>query len=158
MTARSRQNGTVSDEVLRTAIERARRLCEGESEPFRSIAFRVLLSYLLSHPPGTTEEQAAAPAPGLGLNEFLATRRADTHPDRVMAIAYFQERYSSGPPITTRDIVDAYQKARLKRPQNFPDVIATLVRKGYLIDEGRRDGLKAWGITGTGAAHVERSL
>ncbi|MGI8551450.1 MAG: hypothetical protein ACR2PL_11800 [Dehalococcoidia bacterium] len=152
------RNGKISDEALRGAIDRARRLSEPEPEPFRSIAFRTLLDYLLSHGSAMTEPRSAAPAPGLGLNEFLASRRAETHPDRVLAIAYYQERYNGGEPITTKDLVDAYQRARLKRPQNFPDVIATLVRKGHLVEQERRDGLKSWGITGTGVAHVERDL
>lgn len=155
MTAR---NGKLSDEALRSAIERARRLCEPEPEPYRSLAFQTLLDYLLGHAPSQGEPRATAPEPGLGLAEFLAARQVETHPDRVLAIAYHQERYSSGPPITTRDLSEAYQKARLKRPQNFPDVIASLIRKGFLVEEARRDGFKAWGITGTGVAHVERDL
>jgi len=81
----------------------------------------------------------------------VAWKTAWLHPERVLAIAYFQERYSGGEPITTRDLADAYQHARVKRPQNFPDVIATLVRKGYLVEQERREGLKSWGITGSGA-------
>lgn len=152
------RNGKQSDEALRAVIERARRLAEPEAEPFRSLAFRTVLDYLLCNGAVSSEPRPTAPPPGLGLNEFLASRNAETHPDRVLAIAYFQERYSGGPPLTTKDLVDAYQRARLKRPQNFPDVIATLVRKGYLTEEARRDGLKCWGITGTGVTHLEREL
>ena len=152
------RNGRQSDEALRAVVERARRLAEPEPEPFRSLAFRTLLDYLLSNGAGAAEPHPTVPPPGLGLNEFLASRNAETHPDRVLAIAYYQERYSGGPPLTTKDLVDAYQRARLKRPQNFPDVIATLVRKGQLTEEARRDGLKSWGITGTGATYVERNL
>lgn len=148
--------GRTSDEALRAAVERARRLSEAEPEPFRSLAFQTILGYLLHFGGDSVDVRPAAPAPGLGLNEFLAARRIETHPDRVLTIAYFQERYSSGSPITTKDLVDAYQRSRLKRPQNFPDVIASLVRKGYLTEESRRDGLKSWGITSTGAQHVER--
>jgi hypothetical protein len=152
------RNGKQSDEALRAVIERARRLAEPEPEPYRSLTFRTLLDYLLCNGAIPPEPRVSVPPAGLGLNEFLASRNAGTHPDRVLAIAYYQERYSSGPPLTTKDLVEAYQRARLKRPQNFPDVIATLVRKGYLNEEARRDGLKSWGITGTGAAHVERDL
>lgn len=152
------KNGRTSDEALRAAIERARRLSEPETEPFRSIAFRTLLEHLLAHGPGAAESRSLEPPSGLGLNEFLAARNPETHPDRVLAIAYYQERYSGGPPVTTRDLVEAYQRARIKKPQNFPDVIATLARKGWLIEEGRRDGHKAWGITSSGVQRVERDL
>lgn len=152
------RTASTSDDILRAAIQRARRLTEPEEEPYRSLAFRTILDYLLTSAEPAAEAQTPALVPGLGLNEFLASRRADTHPDRVLAIAFFQERYSGGPPITTRDLVESYQRGRLKRPQNFPDVIATLVRKGYLVETARRDGLKSWGITRTGASHIERDL
>jgi hypothetical protein len=155
MTSRS---STVTDEELRSAVERARRLTDGEAEPFRSIAFQTLLDYLINNRAAGGELAGAHLQPGLDLNEFLASLRADTHPDRVLGIAFYQERYMSGPPVTARDLSEAYQRARLKRPQNFPDVIASLVRKGHLVEQGRRDGLKSWGLTGTGSAHVEREL
>jgi hypothetical protein len=149
---------TVSDEDLRAAVERARRLADGEPEPFRSLAFQTLLDYLIRNGGATQAEPPAHLRPGLDLTEFLATLRAETHPDRVLAIAYYQEKYQGGPPVTARDLGDAYQRSRTKRPQNFPDVIASLVRKGLLVEQPRREGLKSWGITSTGAARVERGL
>jgi hypothetical protein len=152
------RNGRLSDEALRAAIARARRLSESEPEPYRSLAFRTILQYLLPYVGEAGDGHMNVPAPGLGLSEFLTARRVETHPDRVLAIAYYQERYSGGPPITTKDLAEAYQRGRLKRPQNFPDVIASLVRKGYLVEDGRRDGLKSWGISNSGIQHVERRL
>jgi hypothetical protein len=90
--------------------------------------------------------------------EFLAQRRLDSHPDRVVAISYYHYHRYDGQGVTTRDLVDAYTKSRAKRPQNFPDVIASCVRKGYLVDGGRRDGMKTWVITGTGETHAEQDL
>jgi hypothetical protein len=152
------RNGKVTDDDLQAAIGRAKRLSESEPEPFRSLAFQTLLAYLIGDQSQPAEPKPAQLPPNLDLNEFLATLRAETHPDRVLAIAFYQERYSHGPPITAHDLGDAYQHARLKRPQNFPDVIASLVRKGHLTEGPRRDGLKSWAITGTGAAKLERAL
>lgn len=149
---------TITDDDLRAALERARRLSEAEPEPFRSLAFQTLLDYLIKNANSLGREPAPRLAPGLDLNEFLATLRAETHPDRVLAIAFYQERYLNGPPVTAHDLSEAYQHARVKKPQNFPDVIASLVRKGYLAEQARRDGLKSWGITGSGSARVEREL
>jgi hypothetical protein len=152
------RTSTVSDEDLRAALERARRLTDSEPEPYRSLAFQTLLDYLINN--RSLPGEAAAPhlIPGLDLNEFLASLRAETHPDRVLAIAFYQERYLNGPPVTARDLSEAYQHARLKRPQNFPDVIASLVRKGHLVEQARREGLKSWGITGSGSARIEREI
>ena len=57
-----------------------------------------------------------------------------------------------------QDLVDGYAKARAKRPQNYPDVIASCMRKGYLVEGSRRDGMKTWVITRTGESHVEHDL
>jgi hypothetical protein len=149
------RNGRVTDDELQAVIERARRLSEGESEPFRSLAFQTLLGYLLENRGQSPDPKPAQLAPNLDLNEFLASLRVETHPDRVLAIAFYQERYSHGPPVTAHDLSEAYQRARLKKPQNFPDVIASLVRKGNLSEGPRRDGLKSWAITGTGASRLE---
>jgi hypothetical protein len=152
------RNGRVTDEELRAAVERARRICEPEPEPFRSAAFQTLLDYLINNRSMVGDSKLTPIVPGLDLNEFLAALSVDTHPDRVLAIAFYQERYSEGPPVTARDLSESYQRARLRRPQNFPDVIASLVRRGHLTEGPRREGLKSWAITGSGAARVERGL
>ena len=153
-----------TDEMLRTAVDRARRLADEQPEPFRSLAFSTLLDHLLGAGDGSPAIRTAAPAPAappstdMQIAEFLAQRRIDSHPDRVVAIAYYHYQRSEGQAITTRDLVEAYTRSRAKRPQNFPDVIASCVRKGYLVDGGRRDGMKTWVVTGTGEAHVEQDL
>jgi hypothetical protein len=139
-------------------MERARKLADPEPEPYRSLAFQTLLDYLIRNTGPSGQAPSPRLAAGLDLNEFLAALRAETHPDRVLAIAFYQEKYLGGPPVTAHDLTEAYQRARVKRPQNFPDVIASLVRKGYLVEQARREGLKSWGLTGSGATHVEREL
>jgi len=153
------------DGALRTLVDRARMLTEDQPEPFRSLAFTQLLGYLLhdgqeGEPRGRQAPQpiAGPPSTDMQIAEFLAQRRLDSHPDRVAAIAYYHYRRSDGEGITTKGLVDGYTKSRARRPQNFPDVIASCVRKGYLVDGGRRDGMKSWVITATGEAHVEQDL
>lgn len=153
-----------TDEALRGIVDRARRLVEEQPEPFRSLAFNTLLDHLLrgggAAPAGraAAATPAAPPSTEMQIAEFLAQRRIDSHPDRVVAIAYYAYHRFDGQGVTTRDLAEAYTKARAKRPQNYPDVIASCVRKGYLVDGGRRDGMKTWVVTGTGEAHVEQDL
>jgi hypothetical protein len=155
------------DEALREAIQRARRLTQVEDEPFRSLAFTVLLEHLLRGAPKSADaavpaprgqSPAAPPSTDMPVAEFLAQRRIESHPDRVVAIAYYHYHRFDGQGVTTKELVDAYTRARAKRPQNYPDVIASCVRRGYLVDGGRRDGMKSWVITRTGEAHVEQDL
>lgn len=150
----------MDDDAIRHAIQRARTLTEDQPEPFRSLAFRAVLEVLLRSPGGDASAAGrASPSPvGLELVEFLAAKKAETHPDRVVVIAYYYYHTQNGAGVTTKELADAYARARVKRPQNFPDVIASCVRRGYLVEGGRKDGMKCWVITRTGEAHVEQDL
>lgn len=157
-----RQDGSgdlVDDDAIRQAIQRARGLCEDQPEPFRSLAFRTVLSALLQG--NGLNAPAARPSPspvGIDLIEFLAMKKSETHPDRVVVIAYYYYKTQNGAGVTTRELTESYARARTRRPQNYPDVIAGCVRKGYLVEGERKDGMKSWVITRTGETHVEQDL
>lgn len=156
----------MDDDQVRAAIERAIRLTSDQPEPFRSLAFQTVLTRLLEQaapPSGDSQAptSATAPAPSLDdvdIAEFLAAKKVSNHPDRVVAIAYHAYHTRGGAGITTQDLMESYARARIKKPQNFPDVIASCVRKGRMVEGERRDGMKTWVITRTGEAHVERNL
>lgn len=149
----------MEDEQIRQAIDRARGLCEDQPEPFRSLAFRTVLEALLHRNGPSVPSPRPSPSPvGMDLIEFLAMKKAETHPDRVVVIAYYYYKTQNGAGVTTRELSDSYARARIRRPQNYPDVIAGCVRKGYLVEGERKDGMKSWVITRTGEAHVEQDL
>lgn len=158
--------GAEEDAALRQAVVRARRIAEEQPEPFQSLAFTALLTHLLQErtpppreaAPGEGPRTAQPPSTEGSIAEFLAQRRVDSHPDRVVAIAYYHYHRHGGEGVTTKDLVEGYSRSRSKRPQNYPDVIASCIRKGYLVDGGRRDGMKTWVITPSGEAHVEQDL
>lgn len=151
----------MDDDAIRAAIARARGLTEAEPEPFRSLAFRAVLERLLA---GGAPPASATPAlpetsvSGIDITEFLAAKKVATHPDRVVAIAYYAYHTRDGAGVSTQDLTDAYSRARVKKPQNFPDVIAACVRRGRLVEGERKDGVKSWVITRTGEAFVEQKL
>lgn len=158
--------GPSEDDALRDAVARAHAIAGEYQEPFRSLAFTALLDRLLagggrggfeeSPDPAAETALAAPPDTGVQIAEFLAAVRADSHPNRVAAIAYYHHKRQPNRGVTTRDLQDAYQRARAKRPQNFPDVIASCVRRGYLVEGAKRDGMKSWVITRSGEQHVEQ--
>ena len=148
----------MDDTEIRAAIARARSLSEDQPEPFRSLAFRTVLEHLLR---GTATVATGRPSPspvGIDLIEFLAAKKAETHPDRVIAIAYYHYHTQDGAGVTTKELAEAYARARLRKPQNYPDVIAGCVRRGFLVEGPRKDGMKSWVIARTGESHVEQSL
>lgn len=154
------------DDALHEAVLRAQSVAKACDEPFRALAFTAVLDHLLAgdnrapsaEAPSHAAEMAATPPPDTGVQiaEFLAAVRADSHPNRVVAVAYYHHKRQPNRGVTTRDLQEAYQRARAKRPQNFPDVIASCVRRGYLIEGAKRDGMKTWVITQSGERHVEQ--
>ena len=157
---RVERTDTADDEHIREAILRARALCDDQPEPFRSLAFRTVLETLLLRGNGLPGPAARVPTSPVGIDliEFLAAKKAETHPDRVVAIAYYFYHTQNGAGVTTKELADAYARARLKKPQNYPDVIAACVRRGFLVEGERKDGMKSWVITRTGESHVEQNL
>jgi len=145
----------------------AREAVEAEPEPYRTAAFPIVLQHLLRER-GSTAGAARAdsePAPrghsvalGMQLNEFLATKAPKSHPDRLTSIAYYYYHERGNQAISISDIVEAYARARIKKPQNISDVIGSCVRRGHLIDTDKKDGAKAWLITKAGEVHVEEGF
>jgi hypothetical protein len=163
------ENGVLQAQMGALQAQQARLEAQvHELEARLALAFTTVLGMLLKggRADGAMASSRGGPVPAMPpsidmpIAEYLAQRRVDSHPDRVVAIAYYHYRRFDGQGVTTRDLVEAYTKARAKRPQNYPDVIASCVRKGYLVlvDGGRRDGMKTWVVTRTGEAHVEQEL
>jgi hypothetical protein len=92
------------------------------------------------------------------IGEFLAGKDFESHPDKVVAMAYFTFKTTEAP-INSSDIVESYGRARLPKPKNLSDVISTCIRRGHLVDvDERKNGQKAWHITATGERYIEEIL
>lgn len=142
------------------AIERAREVADKQPEAYRTVVFEVAFKHFLGVSDGAgSPPQLLPPASTITmeLNEFLASKKVDSHPDTLVAIAYYYYR-KSGESVTTKDVADAYSKARLKKSQNIHDVLSTCIRRGIMVDTENKDGLRAWLITPSGESYVEREL
>jgi hypothetical protein len=158
----------MDDDEIKQAIDRAQRLAEDRQEPFRSVAFWVLLDSFLK---GRDEVHVAPPTarsapafPSLkpvptNLNELLVRMKAQSHFDYVAGIAYHQFGSAGDDSVTVADIQNGYARARVRKPKNVYDVIRKSVQKGLLIESPpRQNGEKAWVITPTGEAYVNDKL
>jgi hypothetical protein len=164
-----REPAPIDTAALRDAVAAAREIAEEHPEPFRSLAFTALVGHLLGRNGRAAPSlsvtalreatPAAPPDTEVQIAEFLAAlHHIDSHPSRVVAIAYYHQKRQDGRGVTTKDLVDAYQRARIKRPQNFPDVIASCMRRGYIVEGSRRDGMKSWTVTQSGERLIEQTV
>jgi len=152
---------------LDAAVKLAQQVAKAHDAELREKTFEIVLKFLLSGEQANQPEAIQSPKPrqnprgraseGMQLNEFLAQFGAKSHTDRVTAIAYyvFKERNE---PITIAEIVDVYSRARLKKPRNVSDVLGSCVRRGFFVDSDRKDGAKAWVITGIGEEFIEEYM
>jgi hypothetical protein len=148
---------------IRQKVEEAKALVGGDPrDPLTQIAFGEVLRVLLqphSQPSPSQVERRPALAPQtVQISEFLAQTKIATETDRVATILYYH--FHNGHDSSTRaEILDAYAIARCKRPTNLSDVIARCIRKGHVIEAPqKKDGQKAWQITGTGEKYVDEEL
>ena len=149
----------MNGEYIKAAIEDAIEVTRCLEEPFRSIAFKVVLERRLKGSDGASET-AASPLVKTGetLAEFTAARQPATHVNRVMTFAYFSLHSGDSSGRTVKEIEDAYKQVRVKKPQNIPDVIGQCMRRGLLVEADRKDGAKAWVITARGEAYVGKGF
>lgn len=150
----------MNKEQVTEKFNRARKLVSGIDEPFQGPALEVVFRWLLDqelvgvHPAREAGEVPVRPT--MQINEFLASKKLESHADKVLGIAYYY-LHAKDEPVTRPEIEEAYATSRLARPQNLSDVIAKCVRKGYLVDSReQKQGKKAWQITPTGEKCVEK--
>jgi len=148
---------------IQSKIQEARELVGGVPEdPFTQIAFREVLRMLLQEYTVSLEEKSGLKTEATSLpkqiSEFLAQKNIKSHLNRVVAILYYYHR--GGQELTTvPELQEAYSSIRVKAPQNFSDVLAQCIRRGYVVGTlSKEGGKKAWQITSTGERYVEDEL
>jgi hypothetical protein len=152
----------VDKEEVQNKIKSAKELVGGKPEdPLTQIAFQEVLRMLLQESPSVAggvksgTKQIDLP---MQISEFLAGKNITIHMDRIVAILYYH--YHKGTePTTIAELEESYSNARMKPPRNFSDILATCIRKGYVVEaKDKKDGKKAWRITPTGEKFVEEEI
>lgn len=148
---------------IQSKIQEARELVgDTPEDPLTQIAFREVLRILLQEHPVLLEEKSGLKTEAVllpkQLSEFLAQKNIKKHVGIVVAILYYHN-HSGQESTTILELQEAYSSVRVKAPQNFSDVLAQCIRKGYVVGTlSKEDGKKAWQITSTGERYVEGEL
>jgi len=151
----------MNKEEIKTKITEAIEVTQDIEEPYKSIAFQVILKKLIEEVPSPTARRdltEPVTAPRMQPSEFLASLKLKSQLDQFVAVAYYFLR-SGQESVTRAEIMDTLSKARLPRPKNPSDVIGKCIRRAHLIEAvEQKDGQKAWQITPTGEKYVEEQL
>jgi len=83
----------------------------------------------------------------ISINLFLKDKDIQSHTDRVIVMAFYLCKFRKIDPFNVNDISELYSESRIKAPKNLNDSIKKQERKGYLIEKGEKEGLKAWTLS-----------
>lgn len=91
--------------------------------------------------------------------EFLLRKNIGAETQKVLALAYFAERYDGLTSFNVPDLQVVFRAAREKLPKNMNDAINKNVSRGFLMEaDQKKDSKKAWQLTATGERFVEQEM
>jgi hypothetical protein len=91
--------------------------------------------------------------------EFLISKSATSDPQRLLVLGYFLEHFENMQSFNIRDLENVFHKAKVSLPININGTVNKCIERGFLMDAPeKKDGKKAWHLTGTGEIQVEIEL
>jgi len=95
----------------------------------------------------------------LSIKEFLLDKNPSDDVKRTLAIAYFYEKNNGFTSVNTTNLLDAYEKAKEKKPVNINDKVNMNIGNGHMAEASEKKGnKKAWYVTSSGEKFVENSF
>lgn len=108
---------------------------------------------------GAAKAGSPAPSKKLSAKEFLINKNAGSELQKVVALAFYLERYEGLTSFNVSDLEAAFRSAREKLPKNMNDAVNKNITRGFLMEAGeKKDSKKAWNLTSTGERHVENEM
>ena len=94
----------------------------------------------------------------VSIREFLNSKKPRTGVDKTLAICYYLEKYENIVPFNKNDVEEAFKRAKEKTPANINDAIYKNIKKGFIMEVGKKEGLKAYQLTRSGEEYVENDF
>jgi hypothetical protein len=149
--------------MIKECIQQALDAVQGLDEPYRGIAFQVILKELLREgiAPEVKRAQRLEPPPKSfpPINEFFSAVHPKAYTDSVITIAYHLLHAEKVQTFTIQDIAESLSKCRAEKPKNLSDVLAGCARNGWLAEGNQKQrGMKSWYLTATGEKYFQTKL
>lgn len=85
------------------------------------------------------------------LQNFLDKCDIPLHKDKIVALAYYLDEYKDKNQFDTGELKKYYRKARLKPPENIPDIVSKASEEEDLFMKiGKEENQNIWAITRAG--------
>ncbi|MFY9270472.1 MAG: hypothetical protein WAO55_12090 [Candidatus Manganitrophaceae bacterium] len=151
-------------DLIKKQIQQALECAEGLGEPYRGIAFQVVLTELLrdgreSRAAEEPRQEKSTPKSLPPINEFFSSIHPKAYTDAVVTVAYHLLHGEKVPSFTVQEISERLSKCRAEKPKNLSDVLAGCARNGWLAEEDQKqNGMKSWYLTATGERYFQTKL
>ena len=87
--------------------------------------------------------------------EFLIAKKPRSGAEKTLVLAYYLEKHRGVSPFTIRDLRQIFMEAKEPIPKNLNDKVNLNIRRGLIMEVGKKNGLKAWTLTNSGEDYVE---
>ncbi|MCG3110769.1 MAG: hypothetical protein LLH30_10645 [Candidatus Manganitrophus sp. SA1] len=153
----------MENDLIKERVQKALDCVQGLDEPYRGIAFQVILKELLregSVPEVRRIQRSDHPPKSFPpINEFFSAVHPKAYTDAVITIAYHLLHGEKVQSFTIQDIAESLSKCRAEKPKNLSDVLAGCARNGWLAEGNQKQrGMKSWYLTSTGEKYFQSKL
>jgi len=95
----------------------------------------------------------------LSLSEFLVSKKPTDDVKKALGIGYFLEKSQGLTTFNIKDLEEAFERAKEKKPINMNDKVNMNIRNGHMAEATeKKDSKKAWYLTNSGENFVESSF
>ena len=107
----------------------------------------------------TFQAKPETAAKKVSIKEFILSKKPKDHVHKALTIGYYLENYEGLSSFNVKDLERGFRAAKEKVPGNTWDKVLKNVQKGHMMEaEQKRDGMKAYVLTGTGEQYVDNDF
>jgi len=89
------------------------------------------------------------------LSEFFIEKKPSGDIQKTLTIGYYLENYKNNDSFNVKDLEKGFKDAREKAPKNINLNIFMNAKKGYFIELEKKNGMKAYSLSNSGADFIE---
>ncbi len=120
----------------------------------------VELEKRLSGMGGVSDNLQKTGAKTLSMKEFILAKKPKDDTQKMLAIAYFLEKYEGLVAFNAKDLASGFERAKEKMPANINDRANKIIAStGYVMEaREKKDNFKAWTLTNSGERFVDENM
>lgn len=94
----------------------------------------------------------------LSIREFFIEKKPEGDNQKALTFGYYLENYKNMESFSNSDLTICFKEAKEKIPANISSVCTRNVKKGYIMEVGKKDGSTAYSLTNKGLQYIENGF